>query len=152
MLRKHTVVFTFINMCQPNWLILPTCLLSPRAYAQLIFSCIHMSLLVVQQLPVTLPQLISFKGRSRNMNLLELIGTHYWEFGILLLDDTVGEATKTIIERHHHDPTKINLEIFQKWILCRGKMPVEWSTLIDVLNSIGLVDLASEMEQTLSAQ
>ena len=111
-----------------------------------------MSLPIVQQLPVTLPQLISFKGRSRNLNLLELIGTHYWELGILLLDDTVGEATKTIIEHHHHDPTKINLEIFQKWILCRGKMPVEWSTLIDVLNSIGLVDLASEMEQTLSAQ
>ena len=35
-LRKHTVVFTFLSMCQPNWLILPTCLLSPRAYAQLI--------------------------------------------------------------------------------------------------------------------
>ena len=103
----------------------------------------------MQQQTVTLPQLIRFKTRSGSINVLEQIGTHYWELGVLLLDDTTGQVTQAIIEHHHEDATKINLQIFQKWIQGKGKLPVEWSTLVEVIKDIGLVQLASEMEQNL---
>ena len=87
--------------------------------------------------------------RSGTINVLEQIGTHYWKLGVLLLDDTTGELTQAIIEHHHLDATKINLQIFQKWIQGKGKKPVEWSTLVEVLKDIGLVQLATEIEQNL---
>ena len=55
---------------------------------------------------------------------------------------------------YHHraspeDATKINFQIFQKWIQGKGKLPVEWPTLIEVLKNIELVQLANEIEQNL---
>ena len=38
--------------------------------------------------------------KSGSINVLEQIGTHYWELGVLLLDDTTGEVTQAIIEHH----------------------------------------------------
>ena len=105
--------------------------------------------IVQQQQPVTLPQLICFKTRSGSIKILERIGTHYWKLGVLLLEDATGEVTQAIIEHHHEDATKINLQIFQKWMQGKGKLPVEWSTLTEVLKDIGLSELAIEMEQTL---
>ena len=90
-----------------------------------------------------------FKTGSGNINILKQIGAHYWELGILLLDDDTGADTQAIIEHHHEDATKINIQIFQKWIQGRGKLPVEWSTLVEVLKDIGLSELAIKMEQTL---
>ena len=104
---------------------------------------------IFQQLSVTLPQLICLKTKSGSINILERIGTHYWKLGVLLLDDTTGEVTQAIIEHQHEDATKINFQIFQKWIQGKGKLPVEWSTLIEVLKDVGLSKLATEMEQTL---
>ena len=90
-----------------------------------------------------------FKTRSGNINVLKQIGAHYWELGILLLDDDTGADTQAIIEHHHEDATKINIHILQKWIQGRGKLPVEWSTLVEVLKDVGLSELAIKMEQTL---
>ena len=98
---------------------------------------------------VTLPQLICFKTRCGSINVLEQIGTHYRKLGVLLLEDAAGQVTQAIIEQHHEDATKINNQIFQKWIQGKGKLPVEWSTLIQVLKDVGLVQLANEIEQTL---
>ena len=104
-----------------------------------------------QQQPVTLPQLILFKTRSGSINIVERIGTNYWKLGVLLLEDATGEVTQAIIEQHHEDVTKINFQIFQKWIQGKGKLPVEWSTVVEVLKNIGLVQLASEIEQNLNS-
>ena len=101
--------------------------------------------IVQQQQTVTLPQLILFKTQSGSINILERIGTHYRKLGVLLLEDATGEVTQAIIEQHHEDATKI----FQKWIQGKGKLPVEWSTLVEVLKNIGLVQLANEIEQNL---
>ena len=101
------------------------------------------------QQPVTLPQLIHFKTRSGSINILERIGTHYRKLGVLLLEDATGEVTQAIIEHHHEDMTNINLQIFQKLIQGKDKLPVEWSTLVEVLNDVGLIQLANEIEQNL---
>ena len=95
---------------------------------------------------VALQQLICFKTRSGRINILEQIGTHYRELGILLLDDTTGAVTKAIIEQYNYDATKIIFEIFEKWIQGKGKLPVEWGTLIEVLNDIELSELANKIK------
>ena len=105
---------------------------------------------IVQQPTVTLPQLISFKTPSGSINVLEQIGTHYRKLGVLLLDDTTGKITKAIIERYQNDATNIIFEIFEKWIEGRGKQPVEWSTLVEVLKDIQLTELVKEMKQSLN--
>ena len=97
---------------------------------------------------ITVPQLIRFKTRSGSINVLKQIGTHYRELGILLLNDTTGEVTQAFVKHHHH-AIDINHAIFQRWIQGKGKLPVEWSTLVEVLKDIGLSELASEIEQTL---
>ena len=99
----------------------------------------------MQQQAVTLPQLIRFETASGKLR--EQIGTHCKDLGYLLLNDTKGEVTRTIIKNYGPDATDITSEIFRQWIEGKG-MPVEWATLIDVLKDIGLVELAREVEQT----
>ena len=41
---------------------------------------------------------------------------------------------------------QINTEILREWATGRGKKPVSWETLIEVLCDIGLGALASEIE------
>ena len=102
----------------------------------------------LQQQPVTLPQLIHFKTRSGSINIPEQIGTHHQELGIMLLEDTTGAVTDAIIN-HSNDATEINLQILKHWVQGKGKKPLEWSTLIEVLNDIGLSELANEIEHAL---
>ena len=102
---------------------------------------------IVQQ--PTLSQLICFKTRADSINVLEQIGSHYREFGVLLLEDTAGAVTEAIVTKHKCDAKAINLEILRNWLEGKGKKPVEWSTLVKVLKDIRLSELANEMEQTL---
>ena len=103
-----------------------------------------LSSLIVQQQAVTLPELLRF--RTASGKLIDQIGIHYWELGILLLNDAKGAVIKAIIEQYHEDAAKINREILQRWIQGRGKLPVEWATLIEVLKDIGLTELAHEIK------
>ena len=41
---------------------------------------------------------------------------------------------------------QINTEILREWATGRGKKPVSWETLTEVLRNIGLSTLASEIE------
>ena len=100
----------------------------------------------MQQSRVTLPELIRFKTTSGKLR--EQIGTHYRDLGYLLLNDTKGEVTRSIIKSCGPDVTDIISEIFRLWVQGEG-MPVEWATLVEVLKDIGLTELAHDMEQTL---
>ena len=95
-----------------------------------------------------MPELIHFKTRSGSINILEQIGSRYEQLGVMLLEDTTGAVTEAII-KCSHDASEINLHIFKQWIQGKGKKPIEWSTLIEVLNDIGLSKLANEIEHTL---
>ena len=77
---------------------------------------------------------------------MDQIGIHYWELGVFLLNDDTGAVTQAIIDQYREDATKINREILQRWIQGRGKLPVEWATLIEVLKDVGLTELAREIE------
>ena len=45
-----------------------------------------------------------------------------------------------------NDANEINREIIEEWIAGRGKHPVTWKTLTEVLHDIGLSTLAREIE------
>ena len=44
-----------------------------------------------------------------------------------------------------NDPERINEEILRQWLSGKGKQPVTWATLIEVLHDIGLSTLAKDI-------
>ena len=48
--------------------------------------------------------------------------------------------------KHHYDAEQINMEILQEWLAGRGKQPVTWATLVEILRDIELTALANEIE------
>ena len=48
--------------------------------------------------------------------------------------------------KHLNDAEQINTEILQEWLTGKGKQPVTWATLVEVLRDIELTALAREIE------
>ena len=89
---------------------------------------------------------ITFQGRERTINIPREIGSNYSQFGILLLNDLNGTRLSNIEYKHRGDAVQINTEILREWVTGKGKQPVSWGTLTEVLCNIGLGTLASEIE------
>ena len=96
----------------------------------------------------TLPKHFNFKTSSGTVNIAKRIGTDYNLLGIFLLQDEDGMVTDAIADEHHHNAFKVNNEILKQWIQGKGRQPVQWSTLIDVLKEIELSELAKMIEET----
>ena len=94
----------------------------------------------------TLIELVRFRGRERRINIPQEISTKYPQFGILLLEDTNGTKIRNIEYKHRGDAEQINLEILEEWINGRGRQPVSWATLTEVLRDVELSELASDIE------
>ena len=92
----------------------------------------------------TLPELISFRGRGCS-NIPQQISTNFLNFGILLLEDKDGARIRSIIHKYRENSEQINIKVLEEWIAGRGKHPVSWDTLIEVLQVIGLGALASDI-------
>ena len=80
------------------------------------------------------------------INIPVEVGTKYLQFGTFLLDDTNGARVKIMVEKYHYDAEQINTEIFREWLIGRGKQPVIWATLVDVLRDTELSALAKDIE------
>ena len=87
-----------------------------------------------------------FRGRERRINIPQEISTKYYQFGILLLEDTKGTRIRNMEHKHLRDAEQINTEILQEWINGRGRQPVSWATLTEVLRDVELSELASDIE------
>ena len=87
-----------------------------------------------------------FPGKQRTINIPQEIGTNYYQFGLHLLNDPNGTRVRNI-ERDYRETERINTEILQEWATGRGKKPVTWETLTEVLHDIELRALASEIEE-----
>ena len=97
----------------------------------------------------TFPKLLNFKTSSGTVNIAKRIGADYNLLGIFLLQDEDGTVTDAIADERHHNPFKVNYEILKQWIQGKGRQPVQWSTLIDVLKKIELSELAKKIEESL---
>ena len=94
----------------------------------------------------TVLECITFQGRERRIDIPQEIGSNYYHFGLHLLDDPNGTRVYNIERKHREDAERINREILQEWATGRGKNPVTWATLTEVLRDIDLCGLASEIE------
>ena len=63
-----------------------------------------------------------------------------------MLEDDNGAKIQSIAHKHRDDAEQINMEVLQQWITGRGKHPVTWQTLAEVLHDIELSTLAREIE------
>ena len=106
---------------------------------QLLFICCHYT-----DRPTVL-ECTRFPGKQRTINIPQEIGSNYYYFGLHLLDDPNGTRVHNI-ERDYREIERINTEILREWATGRGKKPVTWETLIEVLRDIELSALASEIE------
>ena len=95
--------------------------------------------------PPTLLELVRFRGQKRRINIPQEISVDYKLLGILLLEDDNGTKTQAITEHRRGNPENINMDILQEWVQGKGKQPVTWDTLVDVLKDIHLVTLADEI-------
>ena len=92
----------------------------------------------------TLIACIRFRGRKRRINIPHEIGVKYYQFGLLLLEN---DTIRSIAHKHREDPERINIEVLEEWVAGRGKQPVTWQTLTQVLYDIKLTTLAAEIEE-----
>ena len=93
----------------------------------------------------TFLQLIRFSIGDKNVNIIEMIGTNYFNFGISLLQDDTGAKMDAIVEHCREDATKINRQVLRKWLEGGGKQPVSWATLATELELCGLTELAKDI-------
>ena len=87
-----------------------------------------------------------FQGLGRTINIPQEIGSNYYYFGLHLLNDPNGTRVQNIEHKHREDAERINTEILREWATGRGKKPVTWKTLTEVLRDIELGTLANEIE------
>ena len=73
------------------------------------------------------------------------IATKYVRFSTFLLDDSTGSRAKVMACKHSNDAEQINIEILLEWLTGRGKQPVTWATLVEVLRDIELSTLAGDI-------
>ena len=91
----------------------------------------------------TLPQLTCF-GRQE-VNIIEEIGTRYYNFGINLLQDDTGAKMDVIVDECRDNADKINRKVLSRWIRGEGKKPVSWATLATELDKCRLKELAKNI-------
>ena len=88
------------------------------------------------------------KKRNREVRVLERIGRDYREFGIELLEDADGDKMDEIKENNSR-AADMRMEIVRGWLRGKGKKPVTWRTLIEVLRKIELDELADDITDAL---
>ena len=94
----------------------------------------------------TLPECVSFQGREKRINIPQEISVKYYKFGLLLLEDDTGARIQSIAYEHRDNAEQINTEVLRQWINGKGKHPITWKTLIEVLRDIKLNTLAGDIE------
>ena len=94
----------------------------------------------------TLIECVRFRGRERRINIPQEIGIQFSDFSKFLLEDDTGARTRSIAYKHRDDAEQINMEVLRQWINGRGKHPITWETLTEVLHDIELSTLAGDIE------
>ena len=93
-------------------------------------------------------ELLKFRCKNRTFNIAEEIATKYVELSVFLLNDSNGSRAEIMACKHQRDAQRINTEILHEWLTGRGRQPVTWETLVEVLQDIELCTLASDIVAT----
>ena len=112
---------------------------------------LHLSTLSVGHRP-TFPELKRFLLKDEFINIAELIGKDYSDFGIFILNDKTGSKVTAIAKTEHGNSVAVTVEILRLWLQGKGRMPVTWQTLIKCLQDAGLNTLANDIESAMSQE
>ena len=94
----------------------------------------------------TLAELLEFTCTDRRViNIPVKIGTKYVQFGTFLLNEE-NTRVKIMAFEHSNNAKHTNTEILKKWLTGRGRQPVTWATLVNVLRDVELFTLAGDIE------
>ena len=85
---------------------------------------------------------------SETIDVLEKIGIDYDQFGMQILQDDNGDAVEEIKD-DENGARKIKRAIMKRWLKGKGKEPVSWRTLVEVLESVKLRELVKELQSAL---
>ena len=105
---------------------------------------------------------VDYKGTKPSMkeltsledvHIIERIGVDYRDIGIELLNDIHGTILPTIEKDQLGKTGAIMAEIFRRWLAGKGRQPVTWQTLVDVLRDTAkLHSLADDIVSVLEAR
>jgi len=93
----------------------------------------------------TLPKLLKFPCKEKDIDIPAEIGSEYTKFGVLLLEDNSGARIHDIANKHRDDGQKVVIEILREWLIGKGKQPVSWQTLTAVLKDAGFYELERDI-------
>ncbi len=92
-----------------------------------------------------MPEFLKFPSAHGSINIPQKISTSFRRFGVFLLDDDTGSRVEALIHHHREDAEAINMAILREWLQGRGRQPVTWETLVDVLRDSNLNTLANDI-------
>ena len=95
-----------------------------------------------------MPVLLNFKTRDGDLNIAQEVGGEHNQFGSIILNDDTGAVCKRIA-LNNSNVTSTNQEILSQWLQGKGKVPIQWLTLTEVLRGVELNTLASTIEHNL---
>ena len=99
-------------------------------------------------LPTDINNITEFKKRNGDViNILVKIGADYHQFGLKLLEDNEGDIMAVIISNCREDSGKIKRQIAIDWVNGKGKQPITWETLAEVVSKMGLKVLAKDIRE-----
>ena len=75
---------------------------------------------------------------SEKLNIPVQVGAKYSTFGVSLLEETNAAIVEAFEEEYRGNAKQINMAILQQWLQGKGVKPVTWSTLVSVLQKIGM--------------
>ena len=88
---------------------------------------------------------------TKPINIIEKIGSKYFEFGVLLLNDDDGNYVGSVVNELQRDSKAIIHKILTEWTNGRREAKsFEWCSLIETLKEIELKSLAYEIESTVN--
>ena len=96
-----------------------------------------------------LPTLRRFPVKNGFIDIAAMIGTDYQMFGIFLLQDKYGNKVEAIEMSEGRDPIRITVQILRHWLQGKGKLPVNWQTLIQCLQDSNLNVISESIEVSL---
>ena len=107
---------------------------------------------VFNEMP-TMPKLHHLKlpgPDGETIDIAERIGTYYDKFGTLLLDDHYN-LVQIIYRDNMKEIVATNVNILTKWLAGKGKHPVTWRTLIEVMEAVKENELAHQVKEALTS-
>ena len=109
---------------------------------------LRLATMKITSLELTMNTLLNFPYKTtvtKSANIPREVGVKHFEFGTHLLQDPTGAHLRDLEEELSNKGERINRRILTEWLEGEGR-PVTWVTLVQVLNIIGMGELAKQIE------